>query len=108
MAQLRQSYRAFTERDTEVLVVDPDEAEEVRRYWEREELPFPGLPDPGHTVANLYGQQVKLLKFGRMPASFLIDRTGQIRHSHYAGSMSDLQSVQELLTLIDSIMGGDV
>jgi peroxiredoxin Q/BCP len=34
----------------------------------RDYLPFIGLPDPGHRVLKLYGQEMKLFKLGRLPA----------------------------------------
>jgi len=49
-----------------------------------------GLADPTHTVAKRYGQEVKLLKWGRMPALMVIDKAGQVTYKHYGGSMSDI------------------
>jgi peroxiredoxin Q/BCP len=49
------------------------------RYWEVEHLPFIGLPDPKHVIANLYGQEVNLFKLGRVPALMVIDKKGQVR-----------------------------
>jgi peroxiredoxin Q/BCP len=68
MAQLRHAYEKFVERDVEVVVVGPEDARAFTQYWEKESLPFVGLPDPKHDVLKLYGQQVKLFKLGRMPA----------------------------------------
>ena len=61
MAQLRQDYQKFTERDAEVVVVGPDSEQAFKDYWQKEELPYVGLADPTHTVAKRYGQEVKLL-----------------------------------------------
>ena len=72
MAQLRQHYDAIRERDAEVVIVGPEKPEAFRKYWEQEGLPFVGLPDPDHRVAKLYGQQVRLLKLGRMPAMVVV------------------------------------
>jgi peroxiredoxin Q/BCP len=49
----------------------------------------------------LYGQEVKLLKLGRLPAVMLIDRSGRIRFVHYGHSMADIPSNQEILSLIE-------
>ena len=105
MAQLRQDYDQFVERDAEVIVIGPDDADAFARYWEKEALPFVGLPDPKHQVANLYGQQVKLLKFGRLPALLVIDKQGQIRYRHYGRYMSDIQRNDELFNLLDALNG---
>ena len=75
-------------RDAEVVVVGPEGAEAFANYWDREELPFVGLPDPEHTVLKLYGQQIKLFKLGRMPAQVVVDLNGTARYVHYGKSMT--------------------
>ncbi len=100
MAQLRRDYQRFVELDTEILVVGPEDAGSFRKYWEKENLPFVGLPDPGHTVLKLYGQEVKIFKLGRMPAQMLIDRSGMLRYVHYGHSMADIPPNEEILDLI--------
>lgn len=105
MAQLRQSYAEFEVRDTEVIVVGPDNAEAFADYWRDEELPFIGLPDPKHRVLKLYGQQIKLFKFGRMPAQALIDKEGIVRTVHYGHDMSDIPPNEEMLALLDALEG---
>jgi len=103
MAQLRQDFQQFVERDAVILVVGPEDRAAFQRYWQKEELPFIGLPDPIHRVADLYGQQVRLLRFGRMPALTVIDRRGQIRYSHYGDSMRDIPPNGEILALLDDL-----
>lgn len=103
MAQLRQDYQEFTRRNAEIVVVGPEDARSFAYYWQREQLPFIGLPDPEHQVADLYGQQVKLLKFGRMPALAVVDSLGQIRYRHYGSSMSDIPPNQEILAVLDQL-----
>jgi peroxiredoxin len=103
MAQLRHDYQEFVERDVEVVVVGPEDAAAFAEYWQAESLPFVGLPDPGHSVLKLYGQQVNLFKLGRMPAQVLIDKAGVARYVHYGHSMSDIPENAELLALADEI-----
>ena len=103
MAQLRQDYQEFTRRNAEVVVVGPEDGPAFASYWAREQLPFIGLPDPTHQVADLYGQQIKLLKFGRMPALAVVDSLGRIRYRHYGSSMSDIPPNQEILAVLDQI-----
>jgi len=55
----------------------------------------------------MYGQQVKLTKLGRMPASLLIDKDGYIRYQHYGESMSDIPENQLVLSLIDELNNTD-
>jgi peroxiredoxin Q/BCP len=103
MAQLRDDYPEFVARDVEVVVVGPEDAAAFAGYFEKESLPFVGLPDAGHSVLKLYGQQVNLFKLGRMPAQVLIDKAGVARFVHYGHSMSDIPENKELLDLVDEI-----
>jgi peroxiredoxin len=100
MAQLRQDYGKFIEQDAVIVVVGPENAGAFKKYWENEALSFIGLPDPGHTVLKLYGQEVKIFKFGRMPAQVMIDRFGMARFVHYGHSMEDIPPNEELLDLL--------
>ena len=103
MAQLRQDYDEFVQRSAEILVVGPDDQAAFAAYWQREQLPFVGLPDPGHSVLKLYGQEVNLFKLGRMPAQVMVDKAGRARYIHYGHSMSDIPENQELLGLLDAM-----
>ncbi|MES0361467.1 MAG: alkyl hydroperoxide reductase, partial [Anaerolineales bacterium] len=75
--------------------------EDFKQYWQEHDLPFIGLPDPRHKVLQLYGQEIKILKFGRMPAQALIDTKGIVRYLHYGRSMSDIPKNEELISLLD-------
>lgn len=101
MAQLRQDYNKFISRDVAIVVVGPENAQEFAAYFQKESLPFIGLPDPKATVLKLYGQEVNLFKLGRMPAQVLIDKEGNARFVHYGHSMSDIPSNEEILALVD-------
>lgn len=104
MAQLRQDYDKFVKLDTEIVVAGPENAEAFQKYWEKENLPFTGLPDPEHKVLKLYGQEVKIFKLGRMPAQVMIDKSGKVRFVHYGHSMMDIPENKELLELIEKKM----
>ena len=103
MAQLRQQYDEFIARDAEVIVVGPEDADAFAKYWRAHKLPFVGLPDPEHTVLDRYGQELKVLKLGRMPAQVIVDTRGVVRFAHYGHSMSDIPSNDELLELLDRL-----
>jgi len=106
MAQLRQDYSEFVARDIEILVAGPEDAKAFADYFEKESLPFIGLPDPKASVLKLYGQEVNLFKLGRMPAQVLIDRQGIARYVHYGHSMSDIPANDEILALVDGLAAG--
>lgn len=81
-------------------MVGPESAAAFGQYWQQEDLPFVGLPDPEQTVLKLYGQEVKLFKLGRLPAQMLIDTSGVLRYVHYGHSMADIPANEEILQLI--------
>ena len=100
---MRQDYPRFVARDAEILAVGPDSPPDFQRYWREQALPFVGLADPKHLVANLYRQEVKLLKLGRLPALLVVNKAGQVRFQHYGTSMSDIPPNADLLSLLDQL-----
>jgi len=103
MAQLRQDYSLFQERDTAIVAVGPEKREEFAKYWDENQMPFIGIPDPEHKIADLYGQEVSLIKLGRMPAQMIIDKQGILRYVHYGRSMKDIPSNKDILKILDDI-----
>ncbi len=103
MTQLRQDYDKFIAQDSIILVVGPEGQADFQAHWSKYDMPFIGLPDPDHRVADLYGQQVKLLRAGRMPAMMVIDKAGEIRYQHYADSMRDIPHNQAVLGLLSRL-----
>lgn len=103
MAQLRQRYNEFAERGAEIIVIGPEDPETFIRHWRRGRFPFVGIPDPDHEVADLYDQEVNLLKLGRMPTVIVIDRHGRIRFQHHGSSMKDIPSDEKILALLDRL-----
>lgn len=103
MAQLRQDYDKFTAQETEIVVIGPEDANAFSEYWQKNDLPFIGLPDPKHTVLKRYGQEVNLFKFGRMPAQVAIDKDGIARFVHYGHDMSDIPANAEMLDLLKTM-----
>ncbi len=103
MAQLRQDNEEFAKRDAVLIAIGPENTGTFADWWRKHEMPFIGLPDPTHSVAKLYGQEVKLLKLGRMPAQAIVDKKGLIRYVHYGQSMSDIPENGELLAKLDML-----
>ena len=103
LAQLRDNYEEFTARNAEIVVVGPEDRESFLSQWSAGAYPFVGLPDPDHRVADLYEQEVKLLRLGRLPALMLVDVEGRLRHQHYGGSMRDIPKIDDTLALLDGL-----
>ncbi len=103
MAQLRQDYQEFIQRQAQVVVIGPEDAKTFKVYWGEHDLPFVGLPDPKASVLKLYGQEINLFKFGRMPAQVIVDKAGVARFVHYGHSMSDIPENAKILALLDQL-----
>lgn len=100
---MRQDHAEFTARGATVIAIGPDGPNAFRRYWSENELPFTGCPDLRSKVADQYYQEVNLFKLGRMPAIFVLDRTGQVRYSHYGDSMADIPANSTVLAVLDQL-----
>jgi peroxiredoxin len=103
MAQLRLDHAKFVEKDIVILVVGPEPASAFKLFWKLHQFPFIGLPDPKGNVLKLYGQEVKIFKFGRMPAQLLIDMDGIVRFVHYGQAMYDISENEEILELVSQL-----
>ena len=103
LARLRNGYEKFKNRAAEILAVGPNSPETFKQYWLNENIPFIGLPDPEHSVARMYKQEVNLFKLGRMPLNCIVDLNGYIRYAHYGASMQDIPSNNELLHVLDEL-----
>jgi peroxiredoxin Q/BCP len=103
LARFRDSYAGFVERGAELIAVGPDGLEQFKRYWQREEIPFIGMPDPENTVAKMYRQEVNLFKFGRMPMNCIVDTEGYIRYIHYSANRMDYPDTEIFFNVIDEL-----
>jgi peroxiredoxin len=103
MAQLRRGYQKFVERNAEIIAVGPERPQTFADWWHKHQMPFIGIGDPEHVIANMFGQEVKLLKLGRMPALIVVDREGKMRNLHYGNSARDIMTDEEVMALLDEI-----
>lgn len=99
---MRRDYDKFLERNTDVVAIGPEDQASFTDFWHSHNMPFIGLADPKHTVADIYSQRVAFLT-GRMPSLYIIDRAGKIRYIHHGESMSDISPNAEVLGLLDTI-----
>lgn len=100
---MRQEYDEFAKRGAEIIAIGPESAQAFAAWWREHRMPFVGLADPDHSVSKLYGQQVKILKLGRMPAQLIVDKNGMIRYKHYGNSMSDIPENGDILAILDNL-----
>jgi len=100
---MRDHYSDFTSRGAEIIAVGPDTVNTFQNYWVKENIPFIGLPDPDHSVAKIYKQEVNLFKLGRMPLNCVLDLDGRMRYVHYGSSMSDIPDNETFLNVIEQL-----
>ena len=100
--QLHQELNRLNELDIEVIIIGPENSDAFKKYWKRKSLSFIGLPDPDHSVLNLYGQVVNIFKLGRMPAQMLIDKFGFLKFVHYGNSMADIPDLDAIEKIINA------
>jgi peroxiredoxin len=100
---LREDYDRFVEKDAEILVIGPEGPRRFKQVWDEQEYPFVGFSDYKHTAANLYEQEVKLLKLGRMPAMLVVDQKGIIQFAHFGDNMADIPRNEDVLVLLDRL-----
>ena len=84
-------------------MIGPEDKQAFEKYWQANDLPFIGLPDPNQVVIRTYGQEVNPLKLGRMPAQVIIDKQGNAKYVHYSNSMMDIPPNVELLGILDEL-----
>ena len=62
---------------------------------------IPGIPDPDHAIADLYGQEDNPLKFGRNPVTIVIDKEGKIRYEYHGTAANDIPGNDQILSFLD-------
>jgi len=98
---MKQDIKQFTDSKAQIVVIVPHGAEKTKSYWEKESLPYIGIPDSDGTLGKLYGQEWNLVKLGRMPALFIIDQKGTIAFAQYANNMADITDNKKLLQILE-------
>jgi peroxiredoxin len=101
LAQLRQDYVQFKDRNAEIVAIGATKPERMASFWEKQQLPFRGIPDPDKQLLDRLGQEFKLSKFGRMPALLIVDLDGSVRFAHYGNHAGDIPSNEDVLALLD-------
>jgi peroxiredoxin Q/BCP len=84
-------------------VIAPHETEKIKAYWEQENIPYVGIPDPDGKIGKLYGQEWNLIKLGRMPALLIIDQKGIIAFAQFAKNMAEIPENGKLLQILDGL-----
>ncbi len=105
-SRLIANYEKFADRDTEVLLIYPGQAEQLGNFQQaaveasgKTTVPFPILLDTGLVAVNRLGIAAHLA----FPSTFLIDKTGNVRLSYVGSTPADRPSIKALLDQIDQL-----
>jgi peroxiredoxin len=106
------NYRAIAARDADVLVVypiaKPEQSQRLTEFlqatFERSEsgvnqTPFPVVLDIGLKAVDALGIRKDLAK----PATYILDKQGQVRFAYVGNSLSDRPSIKVILKQLDGL-----
>jgi peroxiredoxin len=106
---LRDRIDEFEKRGAQLIAVDPHESYRVRHMLRSvgqraEELTYPILADPAHTVSATYGVAFQMnihTEWSNRPATLVIDKEGVIRYERRGTTYADRPKPEELLRELD-------
>ena len=102
MAQLRQDFSRFQQFNTDIMVLVPNGPKLIEKYMVEHNNPYTILSDKGSKIAAQFFQVKKFFAFGT-PTVFLIDQTGKIIYTHYAGSLIEEPDNEIPLKILDNL-----
>ncbi len=100
---MRDRYSEFTERGAEVVAIAPDTLDAARSYFEREDIPFPCLPDPDREVYRQYDVKSAMISLGQRPGLFIVDKDGIVRYAYLGFQQWEIPSVDDTLAELDAL-----
>jgi peroxiredoxin len=86
-----------------VLAIAPDTLENARSYFEREEIPFPCLPDEERSVYRQYDVKSAMISLGQRPGLFIVDKGGVVRYAYLGFQQWEIPTVDETLAQLDAL-----
>ncbi len=93
----------FKQLDTVLYPILPDNLDAATKFEENFAKSYSIYYDEKKKVNKMLKQEVKPLKFGRMPAMLIIDKKGIIQYAYYSDSMDDIPKNEDILEFIKKI-----
>jgi peroxiredoxin len=106
------NFRAIAERDADVLLVypiaKPDQSQRLDEFLRAtfrqsspavRQTPFPVVLDVGLKAVDALGIRKDLAK----PATYILDKKGQVRFAYVGSSLSDRPSIKSILKQLDTL-----
>jgi peroxiredoxin len=89
--------------DTYLYPILADTEENAKKLEEKYARKYPIFYDPSKKVPKMLNQEIKLLKFGRMPGLLILDKAGVIQYAYYGDNMSDIPENKILFEVLEKI-----
>jgi peroxiredoxin len=100
---LRDRLEHFKERNATVVAIAPDTIDHARAYFDKNQLPFMCLADPGRTVFREYDVRSALVSLGQRPGLFIVDKDGIVRLAYLGWQQWEIPSIDETLAQLDAL-----
>lgn len=100
---MRDRYDEIQQRGAEVIAIAPDTVDNARTYFEREDLPFPCLPDPDRAVFRQYDVKSAMISLGQRPGLFVIDKDGVVQYAYLGFQQWEIPTVDDTLAELDAL-----
>lgn len=100
---MRDRLEDFKERNATVVAIAPDTIDNARAYFDKNQLPFICLADPGRTVFREYDVRSALVSLGQRPGLFIVDKDGVVRFAYLGWQQWEIPSIDETLAQLDAL-----
>lgn len=102
--RLGKAVEEFAALDAEIIAVLTDglkNAKKMEVKYAKEKMPIYYNEDK--SMGKALKQEWSVVKLGRMPALFVVDKQGIIKYAYYSDSMSDIPKNQEVLDFLETL-----
>jgi peroxiredoxin len=100
---LRDRLEDFKKRNASVVAIAPDTIDHARAYFDKNQLPFTCLADPGRTVFSQYDVKSALASLGQRPGLFIVDKDGIARFAYLGWQQWEIPTIDETLAQLDAL-----
>ena len=102
-ARLRRDIEKFEALDGYLYPILVDNENNAKKMEQKYARKYPIFYDESKKVVEMLKQEVRLIKFGRMPGLLVIDKEGIIQYAYYSENMHDIPENDEILEVLKTI-----
>ena len=86
-----------------MLAIAPDSLDNARAYFQRNDIPFPCLPDPDRAVYRRYDVKSAMVSLGQRPGLFILDGEGIVRFAYLGWQQWEIPTIDQTLEQLDAL-----